>query len=204
MIDLNEALFTEFVENTSLDEERQNATSTQNVNIEHRRRTESLIFTILSKLSYETTDINLRRSVYNGRLVSLLLRYISASDELNPRSVRILYRLTKQIDCGGYSASLALPYLFKKHFHVNRPKDESNGNDDFLFDILIHDNRAFFQRLSWTSEEKRLTTIANRLMKNLEHLLNHSYVFNEIMRQLAESKNEEKFRIMLSLAPTLK
>src|SRR5271154_3796782 len=102
MIEFNEVLFTEFVENTHLGDERQTSTSANtstNTNIETRRRTEALIFTLLSKLSYETTDRILRRYLYNHRLVSLLLRYIYLCDEPNPRSIRILYRLTRMIDC---------------------------------------------------------------------------------------------------------
>ncbi|CAF4452277.1 unnamed protein product, partial [Adineta steineri] len=114
MIDFNESLFTEFVENTHLDDERQTSLSSQvssstNTNIEIRRRTEALIFTLLSKLSYEATDKNLRRFLYNRRLVSLLLRYIYSCDEPNPRALRIISRLTKMIDCTEYLIDLGLP-----------------------------------------------------------------------------------------------
>ena len=212
MIDFNEKIFTEFVENADLDDERQTSTVPSlgplNVNIEHRRRSESLILILLSKLSYEKTKSSVRRHLYNRRLISLLLRYIVSSDEPNPRSVRILHRLTKQIDCAEYLASIGLPYLFEKHFHPNQRLDQISmticSDDQFLFEILLNDNRAFFQRLSWTNEENRLKSIEVSLIKNIEQIINSAYMLNELVRLLKDPQDNEKFAILLTLVATLK
>jgi hypothetical protein len=212
MIDFNESLFTEFVENTHLDDERQTSSSppmaTTNTNIEIRRRTEALIFTLLSKLSYETTDKTLRRCLYNHRLISLLLRYISSCDEPNPRAVRIHYRLTKMIDCAEYLIDLGLPYLIKLHFYQDSFFQEHNPNinmdDQYLLNILLNDNRAFFQRLSWTNDQNRLKIIENTLIKNIENSINTPYVINEIKRRLNDPNNDDKFHLMLTTVATLK
>jgi hypothetical protein len=212
MIDFNESLFTEFVENTHLDDERQTASSSQiattNTNIEIRRRSEALIFTLLSKLSYDTTDKTLRRSLYNRRLVSLLLRYIYSCDEPNPRAVRILYRLTKMVDCTEHLIDLGLPYLILLHFYQDTYLQEYNHNinmdDQYLLNILLNDNRAFFQRLSWTNEKNRLKIIENTLIKNIENCINTPYAINEIKRRLNDSNVDEKFHLMLTVVATLK
>jgi len=215
MIDFNEILFTEFVENTHLDDERQSSSSLSsqntltNTNIEIRRRTEALIFTLLSKLSYETTDKNLRRYLYNHRLVSLLLRYIYLCDEPNPRAIRILYRLTKMIDCTDYLIDLGLPYLILFNFYPNISLQQEynhniNMDDQYLLNILLNDNRAFFQRLSWTNEQNRLKTIEYTLIKNIENYINTPYVVNEIIRRLNDPNGDEKFHLMLTIVATLK
>ncbi|CAF3550619.1 unnamed protein product [Rotaria socialis] len=212
MIEFNESLFTEFVENTHLDEERNTSTSGQtastNTNIESRRRTEALIFTLLSKLSYETTDKNLRRFLYNRRLNSLLLRYINLCDEPNPRAVRILHRLTKMIDCIEHLIDVGLPYLIKSNFYSNNFLQQYtydvNTDDQYLFNILLNDNRAFFQRLSWTNEENRLKTIEYSLVKNIENHINTPYAINEIVRRLDDTNVDEKFHFMLTVVATLK
>ncbi|CAF5011973.1 unnamed protein product, partial [Rotaria magnacalcarata] len=212
MIEFNESLFTEFVENTHLDEERNTSTSGQttstNINIESRRRTEALIFTLLSKLSYETTDKNLRRFLYNRRLNSLLLRYINLCDEPNPRAVRILHRLTKMIDCIEHLIDVGLPYLIKSTFYSNNYLQQHtydiNTDDQYLLNILLNDNRAFFQRLSWTNEENRLKTIEYSLVKNIENHINTPYAINEIVRRLDDTNVDEKFHFMLTVVATLK
>ncbi|CAF4475548.1 unnamed protein product [Rotaria sp. Silwood2] len=213
-IEFNETLFTEFVENTHLDDERHTSSSTSgqiastNTNIEIRRRTEALIFTLLSKLSYETTDKTLRRFLYNRRLVSLLLRYICLCDEPNPRAVRIIYRLTKMIDYTEYLIDLGLPHLIELNFHSNIYSHDYNydinTDDQYLLNILLNDNRAFFQRLSWTNEENRLKTIKYTLVKNIENHINTPYAINEIIRRLNDTNIDEKFHFMLTLIATLK
>jgi hypothetical protein len=211
-IDLNESLFIEFVENTHLDDERQTLSSSQitstNTNIEIRRRTEALIFTLLSKLSYETTDKTLRRFLYNRRLVSLLLRYIYSCDEPNPRAIRILSRLTKMIDCTEHLIDLGLPYLIKLNFYQNSFLQEYDRNinmdDQYLLGILLNDNRAFFQRLSWTNEQNRLKTIEHTLIKNIENYINTPYAINEIIRRLNDTNVDEKLYLMLTVVATLK
>ncbi|CAF1077965.1 unnamed protein product [Rotaria sordida] len=215
-IEFNESLFTEFVENTHLDDERHTSAlsssssqiASKNTNIEIRRRTEGLIFTLLSKLSYETTDKNLRRFLYNRRLVSLLIRYIYLCDEPNPRAIRILNRLTKMIDCTEYLIELGLPYLIIINFYSNIYLYEYNYNinndDQYLLNILLNDNRAFFQRLSWTNEENRLKTIGYTLIKNIENHINTPYGINEIIRRLNDTNIDEKFHFMLTLIATLK
>jgi hypothetical protein len=219
MIDFNESLFTEFVENTHLDDERQTTTTTTTtinslseptttINIEIRRRTEGLIFILLSKLSYETTDTSLRRYLYDRRLISLLIRYISSCDEPNPRAIRILHRLTRLIDSFEYVLHLGLPYLIRKHFYVNQMFANTpttvNADDQYLLNVLLNDNRAFFHRLSWTNEHTRLNAMETMLVKNIEHLINTPYVLNEIMRQLNDDNCREKLHIMLTLVATLK
>lgn len=209
MIDLNESLFTEFVENTHLDDERQTSSLTStNTNIENRRRTEALIFTLLSKLSYETTDKTLRRFLYNRRLISLLLRYIYLCDEPNPRAIRILSRITKMIDCTEYLIDLGLPYLITFNFYSNiflqKYDHNINMDDQYLLDILLNDNRAFFQRLSWTNEHNRLKIIEHTLMKNIENHINTPYAINEIVRRLNDTNVNEKFHLMLTIVATLK
>ncbi|CAF0993019.1 unnamed protein product [Adineta steineri] len=213
MIDFNESLFTEFVENTHLDDERQTSLSSQvssstNTNIEIRRRTEALIFTLLSKLSYEATDKNLRRFLYNRRLVSLLLRYIYSCDEPNPRALRIISRLTKMIDCTEYLIDLGLPYLITLNFYQNIFLRESSHNinmaDQYLLDILLNENRAFFQRLSWTNEQNRLKIIEYNLVKNIENLINTPYAINETIRRLNDVNIDEKSYIILTIVATLK
>jgi len=212
MIDFNEILFTEFVENTHLDDERQASlcqNPSTNTNIEIRRRTEALIFTLLSKLSYETTDKTLRRYLYNNRLVSLILRYIYLCDEPNPRSIRILYRLTKMIDCTDYLIDLGLPYLILFNFYPNISLQQEynhniNMDDQYLLNILLNDNRAFFQRLSWTNEENRLKTIEYHLIKNIEYYIHTPYSINEIIRQLNDINIEEKYHSILTIVGTLK
>ncbi len=213
MIDFNEVLFTEFVENTHLDDERQTPSSppnaSTNTNIEIRRRTEALIFTLLSKLSYETTDKILRRYLYNHRLVSLLVRYISLCDEPNPRAIRILYRLTKMIDCIDYLIDLGLPYMIQFNFYPNIYLEQEynhniNMDDQYLLNILLNDNRAFFQRLSWTNEQNRLKIIEYSLIKNIENHINTPYAINEIIKRLNDLNNDEKFNLMLTIVATLK
>ena len=212
MIDFNESLFTEFVENTHLDDERHNSLSPQitstNTNIEIRRRTEALIFTLLSKLSYETTDKILRRYLYNRRLISLLLRYIYLCDEPNPRAIRIINRLTKLIDCIEYLLELGLPYLIVLNFHLATDLQEYDPNisvdDKYLLNILLNDNRAFFQHLSWTSERNRLKTIEQILIKNVEASLSTPYGINEAIKRLDDSNADEKFHCVLTLVGTLK
>lgn len=212
MIEFNETLFTEFLENTKLDDERNTSSSVQvsstNTNIENRRRTEALIFTLLSKLSYETTDKSLRRSLYNRRLISLLLRYINSCDEPNPRAVRILNRITKTLDCIEYLIDVGLPYLIKSHFYSNfylqNYSYDINTDDQYLLNILLNDNRAFFQRLSWTNEENRLRTIENALVKNIESHINKPYSINEIVRRLNDTNIDEKFHFMLTVVALLK
>ena len=211
VIDFNESLFTDFVENTHLDDERQTPSSSQTTtttNIENRRRTEALIFTLLSKLSYETTDKSLRRFLYNRRLVSLLLRYIYSCDEPNPRAVRILHRLTKMVDCTDYLIDLGLPYLFISNFYQDIYLQEYNHNinvdDQYLLNILLNDNRAFFQRLSWTNEQNRLKTIENTLTKNIESSINTPYAINEIVRRLNDSNVDEKVHIVLTVVAIVK
>lgn len=213
MIDFNEVLFTEFVENTHLDDERQTSLSTAplntSTNIEIRRRTEALIFTLLSKLSYETTDKTLRRYLYNHRLVSLILRYIYLCDEPNPRAIRILYRLTKMVDCTEYLVNLGLPYLIQLNFYPkNSLEQEHNHHIDqdnqYLLNILLNDNRAFFQRLSWTNEQHRLNTIEHTLVKNIEHYIHTPYAINEIIRQLNDTNIDEKYHSILTVVATLK
>jgi hypothetical protein len=195
-----------------LDDERQTSSCqnpSTNTNIEIRRRTEALIFTLLSKLSYETTDKTLRRYLYNNRLVSLILRYIYLCDEPNPRSIRIIYRLTKMIDCTDYLIDLGLPYLIPFNFYPNNFfQQEYNHNinmdDQYLLNILLNDNRAFFQRLSWTNEQNRLKTIEHSLIKNIENCINTPYAINEIVRQLNDPNTDEKFHLMLTVVGTLK
>ncbi|CAF3455022.1 unnamed protein product [Rotaria sp. Silwood1] len=215
-IEFNESLFTEFVENTHLDDERHTLSlssssgqiASTNTNIEIRRRTEALIFILLSKLSYETTDKTLRRFLYNRRLVSLLLRYIYLCDEPNPRAIRIIYRLTKTLDCTEYLIDLGLPYLIELNFYSNIYIHDYNytiNNDDqYLLNILLNDNRAFFQRLSWTNEENRLKTIEYTLIKNIENHINTPYAINEIVRRLNDTNLDDKFYIMLTSVATLK
>lgn len=206
-IEFNEVLFTEFVENTHLDDERQVSNTS---NIEIRRRTEALIFTLLSKLSYETTDKTLRKYLYNARLVSLILRYVAICDEPNPRAIRILHRLTKMSDCIDYLFPLALPYLICRNFDTNETfEGESdqqmiNTDDQYLLNILLNENRAFFQRLSWTNERNRLKTIEHTLEKNIENSLNTPYAINEIQRQLNDANTEEKYQLILTIIPTVK
>lgn len=209
MIDFNESLFTEFVENTHLDDERQTSSSSQiTSNIEIRRRTEALIFTLLSKLSYETTDKTLRRFLYNRRLVSLLLRYINSCDEPNPRAIRILSRITKMIDCTEHLIDLGLPYLITLNFYQNIFLQEYdhhiNPDDQYLLHILLNDNRAFFQRLSWTNEQNRLKIMEHSLIKNIENCINTPYAINEIIRRLDDANAEEKLYLMLTVVATLK
>lgn len=210
-IDFNEVLFTEFVENTHLEDERQTPTSTtgNTTNIEIRRRTEGLVFTLLSKLSYETSDKNLRKYLYNSRLITLLLRYIYLCDEPNPRSIRILFRLTQMTDCSDYLPELGLPYLIQMNFYPNQIFDDysklnHNTNDQYLLNILLNDNRAFFQRLSWTNESNRLKTIEYTLRKNLENLINTPYSINEIIRRLNDENFDEKFQSMLTIVSIVK
>lgn len=209
MIEFNEVLFTEFVENTHLGDERQTSSSSNtstNTNIEIRRRTEALIFTLLSKLSYETTEKTLRRYLYNHRLVSLILRYIYLCDEPNPRAIRILYRLTKMNDCLDYLIELGLPYLIRANFYPNQQDYDQNINtdDQYLLNILLNDNRAFFQRLSWTNEQNRLKTIEHTLLKNIENYINTPYAINEIIRRLNDTNVDEKLYLMLTVVATLK
>ncbi|UJR15570.1 hypothetical protein I4U23_002508 [Adineta vaga] len=212
VIDFNESLFTEFVENTHLDEERPTISSVHipstNTNIEIRRRTEALIFTLLSKLSYETTEKTLRRSLYNRRLVSLLLRYISLCDEPNPRAVRILSRLTKMNDCTEHLLDLGLPYMISSTFYQDvlskEYNEKVNMDDQYLLDILLNDNRAFFQRLSWTNEQNRLKIIEHNLLKNIEHCVNTPYAINEVVRRLSDTNIDEKSHIICTVVATLK
>lgn len=209
MIEFNEVLFTEFVENTHLDDERQMSTSSSNTNIEIRRRTEALIFTLLSKLSYETTDKTLRRYLYDSRLLSLILRYIAICDEPNPRAVRIVSRLTKMTDCIDYLLPLGLPYLISMNFDsnetfANESDQEMNADDQYLLNILLNENRAFFQRLSWTNERNRLKTIEYTFKKNMENVLNTPYAINEIRRQLNDENIEEKYQLVLTIVSTVK
>jgi hypothetical protein len=212
MIEFNEVLFTEFVENTHLGDERQTSTSVNtstNTNIEIRRRTEALIFTLLSKLSYETTEKTLRRYLYNHRLMSLLLRYIYLCDEPNPRAIRILYRLTKMNDCLDYLIELGLPYLIRSNFYPNNcfqyeSNENINTDDQYLLNILLNDNRAFFQRLSWTNEQNRLKAIEYTLMKNIENGINTPYAINEVIKRLNDTNIEEKSHLILTIVPTLK
>ncbi|CAF0810383.1 unnamed protein product [Adineta ricciae] len=212
MIDINESLFTEFVENTHLDEERPTSSSAQipltNTNIEIRRRTEALIFTLLSKFSYDTTEKTLRRSLYTRRLVSVLLRYISLCDEPNPRAIRILSRLTKMTDCTEYLLDLGLPYLMSSIFYHNNSSKQSHekptSDDQYLFDILLNDNRAFFQRLSWTNEQNRLKVIEHNLIKNIDSCLNTPYGVNEVIRRLNDPNVDDKSHLMLTVVATLK
>lgn len=204
-IEFNEVLFTEFVENTHLDDEREVSTSPSNTNIEIRRRTEALIFTLLSKLSYETTDKTLRRYLYNSRLLSLIFRYIALCDEPNPRAVRIVSRLTKMTDCIDYLLPLGLPYLISNSFNPDGTViNEVNADDQYLLNILLNENRAFFQRLSWTNERNRLKTIEYTLGKNLENSVNTPYAINEIRRRLNDANVEEKYQLILTIISTLK
>jgi hypothetical protein len=212
-IDFNESLFTEFVENTHLDDERQTPSasapiSTTNTNIEIRRRTEALIFTLLSKLSYDTTEKTLRRSLYNQRLVSLLLRYIHLCDDPNPRAVRILSRLTKMVDCTEHLLDLGLPYLIASTFYPDVLFKELSANaskdNQYLYEILLNDNRAFFQRLSWTNEYHRLKTIEHNLVKNIENCINTPYAIHEIIRRLNDVNVDEKSHLLLTAVAALK
>lgn len=212
MIEFNERLFTEFVENTHLDDERSSSTASQtvstNTNIEIRRRTEALIFALLSKLSYETTDKTLRRYLYNRRLVSLLIRYIHLCDEPNPRAIRIISRLTKMNDCLESLIDLGLPYLialnFKSNVYMNELNYNASSDDQYLLNILLNDNRAFFQRLSWTNEENYLKTIEYTLVKNIEDRINTPYAINEITRRLNDLNADDKFNCILTLVATLR
>ena len=212
MIDFNEILFTEFVENTHLDDERQSTSNAQSevpaINIEIRRRTEALIFILLSKLSYETTDASLRRYLYNRRLVSLLLRYVCSCDEPNPRAVRILHRLTQLTDSPEKLLPLGLPLLIRTYFYADQSSIDVhptiNADDQYLLNILLHDNRAFFQRLSWTTEQNRLKTIELTLLKNIEHVINTPFAINETIRRLNDPCFSEKFQSMLTLVATMK
>lgn len=203
-IEFNEVLFTEFVENTHLDDERQSSNIPANTNIEIRRRTEALIFTLLSKLSYESTDKTLRKYLYNTRLVSLILRYVAVCDEPNPRAIRILHRLTKMSDCVDYLFQLGLPYLICRNFETFEMNSMINTDDQYLLNILLNENRAFFQRLSWTNERNRLQTIDQTLVKNIEISLNTPYAINELQRQLNDANTEEKYQFILTIIPTVK
>lgn len=213
MIDFNESVFTEFVANTHLEDEKEkqttpNDTTSSQANIEIRRRTEGLIFILLSKLSYENTDSALRRHLYNRRLMSLLLRYISSCEEPNPRAIRILHRLTKQIDSPDQLIQMALPYSIENYFYPNRSsrndRETITADDQYLLDILLHDNRAFFQRLSWSNDQHRLRAIEHDLLKNIEVSINTPFAINEIIRRLNDPDYEEKFQSMLTLVATIK
>ena len=219
MIDFNESLFTEFVENTHLEDEKEKQSTPRGdttVNIEIRRRTEGLIFILLSKLSYEATDSVLRRYLYNRRLLSLLLRYIASCDEPNPRAVRILNRLTKFIDSPDQLIQMGLPYAMHVYFYLNRSPTSSassstsdqaqttGADDQYLLDILLHDNRAFFQRLSWSNDLNRLKTIESALLKNIESSINTPFGINEIIRWLNDPHYSEKFQAMSTLVATMK
>ena len=211
VIDFNESLFTEFVENTHLDDEKEKESrtvGTTTINIEIRRRTEGLIFILLSKLSYDTTDSSLRRRLYNRRLLTLLLRYISSCDEPNPRAVRILNRVTKFLDSPEQLIQMGLPYSMRIYFDPNRSLNSNSttitSDDQYLLDILLHDNRAFFQRLSWSNDSNRLKTIENTLLKNIETSINTPFAINEIIRRLNDPNYEDKFQSMLTLVATMK
>jgi hypothetical protein len=77
-------------------------------------------------------------------------------------------------------------------------------DDQYLLDILLNDNRAFFQRLSWTNEQNRLKTIEHTLLKNIENYINTPYAINEIIRRLNDTNVDEKLYLMLTVVATLK
>ncbi|CAF1545996.1 unnamed protein product, partial [Didymodactylos carnosus] len=211
----HESLFMEFVENnnTNLDDEQQIQSIEPSVsafkivsNVEKRRRTEALIFILLSKLSYENTDCLIRTYLYNKRLMCALLRYVQSVNDSNPRSVRILNRLTKILDLFHHLVKLGLPYYLSTYFHKNPFSSIRTNIDQYLIQILLNDNRSFFQQLSWINDDQRLITIEFVLLKNIEHNLNTPFVINEVIRLLNTSSTNEtdKFHTLLTVVATIK